>query len=178
MLRKTASPYEDLIYGSSGDENDDSYDVGITAPQLYDDDPALPVYRWGLSKVVSTDEIATILLGGNVDEARVATKVPTNVSKNTSFIIDTTKLHHDQDVQCDDLGAWHYTRTKKFGYSLDDTGAVHREDDLADNPQYELSRQFFKNKSLPSLRKIIIMARNMISSVPEDLCFIQYIFEE
>ena len=134
---------------SSGVEDDDDLpDVGIETPQLYSDDPALPVYRWGLTKGVSTD----------VDQAKVATKVPTNVSKNTSFIVDTTKLRNYQDVKCDDLGAWHYNGTKKFGYSLDDTGEIYQEDELADNPQYQLSCQFFKNKSLPSLRKIIIMA--------------------
>ncbi|CAB3977441.1 Hypothetical predicted protein [Paramuricea clavata] len=170
--------YDNFLSSSGLEDDDDLPEAGIEAPRLYGDDPAFPVFRWGLTKGVSTDEIAGILLRGNVDQAKVATKVPTNVSKNTSFIVDTTKLRNDQDVKCDDLGAWHYTGTKKFGYSLDDAGVIYREDDFADEPQYQLSRQFFKNKSLPSLRKIVVMARNMVSSLPEDLCFVQYIFED
>jgi hypothetical protein len=49
---------------------------------------------------------------------------------------------------------------------------------LENHKEYQLSRQFFKNKSLPSLRKVIITAQNVISKITSDLCFIQYIFDD
>ena len=132
---------------------DDSHDVSF-----YDDDPALPVYHWGLTKGMATDDIATVLIQEKIDQSKIAQKVPTNISKNTVFILDTTKLLHGEDMRCDDMGAWLCTGSRRFDYSVDDEGKINRETELDNQSQekpYQLNRQFFKNKSAPSVRKAI-----------------------
>ena len=79
------------------------------------------------------------------------------------------------------MGAWLCTGSRRYGYSVDDTGNVNRKiepDHQSHEKSYQLNRQFFKNKSAPSVRKIIVTAHSKISCMAMDLCFIQYIFEE
>ena len=130
---------------------------------------------------MATDDIATVLIQEKIDQSKIAQKVPTNISKNTVFILDTTKLLHGEDMRCDDMGAWLCTGSKRFDYSVDNEGKINRETELANQSQekpYQLNRQFFKNKSAPSVRKIIATVYNKISQMAKDLTFIQYIFEE
>ncbi len=43
---------------------------------------------------------------------------------------------------------------------------------------YSVQRLFYSNKSMPSLQKTVITARDAISTVPRDLAFIQYVFTD
>ena len=86
---------------------------------------------------------------------KIATRVPTCIS-NTAFVVDSTKLSNGEDIRCDDMGSWIYTGSKTFSYHFDKGGKVHRGDDLENHKEYQLSHQFFKNKSLPSLRMIVL----------------------
>ena len=150
--------------------------------RCYEGDQRLPVYKWGLTKGISTDEAAKVLLHPCVDRTHIATHVPGNVSKNTVFVVDTSKLLHVDDVKCDDLGAWHCTGSPKFYYSIDQEGKSYRHDNPDDCPAgrllYIVQRHFFNNKSLPSLRKSLISARQAASTLSQDLIIIQYIFGE
>lgn len=153
----------------------------IAESSLYKDDPALPVYQWGLMKGMCTDKVAEILIKGCIDRCKVASRVPTNVEKNTVFVVDTSKLSDKDDIKCDDLGAWTCTGSKKFAYSINETGNIRKEDETDKSFEetvsvYNVQRQFYSNKSMPSLRKTIITARDAISTVPKDLAFIQYVF--
>ena len=164
-------------------ESDEELPLGPTAElKFYDGDQRLPVYKWGLSKGMNTDEAAEILLKEPSDRTGVATRVSTNISKNSVFVVDTATLSNQADVKCDDLGAWLCTGSKKFLYSKDDKGVCHKLQDEGDCPSdhvlYKVERQFFSNKSLPSLRKSIINARQASSTSPQDLAIIQYIFTE
>ena len=163
--------------GSDSDENSDNISSEyIEKVRFYNNDPALPVYRWGLLNGLATDDVAAILLKEQIHLTKIATRVPTCISKNTAFVVDSTKLLNGEDIRCDDMGSWIYTGSKTFSYYLDEDGKVHR--DSENHKEYQLSRQFFKNKSLPSLRKVIITAQNVISKIANDLCFIQYIFSD
>ena len=164
-------------------ESDEELPLGpIAELKFYDGDQRLPVYKWGLSKGMNTDEAAEILLKECHDRTGVATRVPTNISKNSVFVVDTSTLSNKADVKCDDLGAWLCTGSKKFLYSKDDKGVCHKLEDEDDCPSgnvlYIVQRQFFNNKSLPSLRKSIINARQASSTSPQDLAIIQYIFTD
>ena len=164
-------------------ESDEELPVGpIAELKFYDGDQRLPVYKWGLSKGMNTDEAAEILLKEPSDRTGVATRVPTNNSKNSVFVVDTATVSNQADVKCDDLGAWLCTGSKKFLYSKDDKGVCHKLQDEGDCPSdhvlHIVQRQFFSNKSLPSLRKSIINARQASSTSPQDLAIIQYIFTE
>ena len=104
-------------------ESDEELPLGpIAELKFYDGDQRLPIYKWGLSKGMNTDEAAEILLKEPSDRTGVATRVPTNISKNSVFVVDTATLSNQADVKCDDLGAWLCTGSKKFLYSKDDKG--------------------------------------------------------
>ena len=83
-----------------------------TDPVFYNDDERLPVHEWGLAKEKKINEIADILLNKAGNGTNVATAIPTDVSKNTTFIIDTSHLDLLEDLRCDDLGVWHCTGVK------------------------------------------------------------------
>ena len=121
---------------------------------------------------MATDDVAASLLKEQIHLTKIATRVPTCISKNTAFVVDSTKIRSSEDIRCDDMGAWTYTGSKAFSYYIDEDGKVHRGNDSENHKEY----QFFKNKSLPSLQKVIITAQNAISKITSDLCFIQYIF--
>ena len=167
-------------FTSDSDKNSDDISSEFMKEPVcfYNNEPELPVYRWGLTNGLATDDVAAILLKEQIHLTKIATRVPTCVSKNTAFIVDSTKLSNGEDIRCDDMGAWTYTGSKAFSYYIDEDGNVHKGDNSEDHKQYQLSRQFFKNKSLPSLRKVIITAQNLTSKIANDLCFIQYIFRD
>ena len=109
-------------------------------------------------KGMCTDKVVERILKGSVNRDLVATSVPTNVENNTVFIIDTTKLSDKDDIKCDDLGAWLCTGSNKFVYTLDATGSVGKEDEVVQDRSsdedvrvYNVQRQFYSNKSMPSL---------------------------
>ena len=175
-------PLERIFVQKSGsDDSDEDLPLGVIAElRCYDGDQRLPVYKWGLTKGISTDEAANVILQPCVDITRIATAIPRNVSKNTVFVVDTSRLLHSADVRCDDLGAWQCTGSPKIHYSVDENGKCCRHDDPDDCPAgqvlYTVQRQYFSNKSLPSLRKSFISARQASSSLPQDLIIVQYIF--
>ena len=124
---------------------------------------------------MATDDIAMVLIQEKIEQSEIARKVSTNVSKNTVFVVDTTKLCDGEDMRCDDIGAWLCTGSKRFDHRVDDTGNLKRETELDSHSReklYQLNRQFFKNKSAPSVRKIIAIVRNNISQMTKDLSFI------
>ncbi len=146
--------------------------------RCYNDDPAIPVYQWGLTKGMATDHVAVTLIKENIERSKIATKVPSNVSKNTAFVVDTTKLRHEEDIKCDDMGAWECTGSKKLHYVMGETGGVCRNKTKEESQkQYELKWQSFVNTSDTSVRKIVITVHNVISDMAKDLRFIQYVFE-
>ena len=115
---------------------------------------------------------------------QMATRVPTSVKNNTVFIVDTTKLADKEDIKCDDLGAWICTGSKKFIYIVDETGGFQKEHEEVQDKFYDESVRaysvqclFYSNKSMPSLRKTVITACDVISTVPRDLAFIQYVLQ-
>ena len=140
----------------------------------------MPVYKWGMTKGISTDEAAKLLLQQCADRTYISTHVPRNISKNTVFLVDTSNLLDVADVKCDDLGAWQCTGAPKFYYSTDQDGNFHKHEDPEDCPAnqglYIIQRQYFTNKSLPSLRKSLISARLAASTMPQSLIIVQYIF--
>ena len=117
--------------GSNSDENSDGISSEyIEKVHFYNNDPALPVYRWGLTNGLATDDVAGILLKKQIHLTQIATRVPTCISKNTAFVVDSTKLHNSEDIRCDDMGAWTYTGSKTFSYHIDEDGKVHSGDYL------------------------------------------------
>ena len=153
--------------------------------RFYNNAPELPVYLWGLTNGLATDDVAAILLKEQIHLTKIATRVshltkiatrvPTCVSKNTAVIVNSQKLGNGEDIRCDDMGAWTYTGSKAFSYYIDEDGNVHKGDNSEDHKEYQLTRQCFKNKSLPSLRKVIITAQNVTKRL-QMICGLYSIF--
>ena len=147
---------------------------------LYKGDPALPVYRWGLKNGMCTDDVAELLVNRCIDRSRIATRGPTSVENNTVFIVDTSKISEKDDLKCDDSGAWECKGSKKSYYYKDEDGKLGKlaKDKLPDEQVgvFVIQRQWYRNSSMNSLQRIIITPRDSVSTVPKDLVFIQYIF--
>ena len=133
-----------------------------------------------MTEGISTEEAANILLQSCADRTLISTHIPTNISKNTVFVVDTSNLLDLDDIRCDDLGAWQCMGSPKFYYSTDQDGKCYKHEDPDDCPDsrvlYIIQCQFFSNKSLPSLRKSLITARQAATKLPQDLFIVQYIF--
>lgn len=108
-------------------------------------------------------------------------RVAQQVSKTTLFLlVDTSNIPEKDDLKCDDLGAWECKGSKKMLYSMDGDGKLTRlaKDKLPDEQVgvFVIQRQWYRNLSMDSLQRIIITARDSASTIPKDLVFIQYIF--
>ena len=98
------------------------------------------------------------------------------------FAVDTSKLLDIVDVKYDGLGARNCMGSPKFYYLIDQESKSHKHDNPDDCPTghilYIVQHQYFSNKSLPSLRKSLISARQAAATLPQDLIIVQYIFGE
>ena len=74
-------------------ESDEGLPFGpIAELKFYDGDQRLPVYKWGLSKRMNADKAAEVLLTECSDRTGMATRLPTNISKRSVFVVDTSIL--------------------------------------------------------------------------------------
>ena len=100
---------------------------------------------------------------------------PTNVSTNSCFIVDLSKLENLEDVFCDDLGAWSQSVTgKKYC-------KVHKTDSICNRViktekntpgSIEVIRRPYTNKSDEGLKKVVVCISNSNDQFP--LVFIKY----
>ena len=62
------------------------------------------------------EEICSLLMDPNLSSSKIAHAHPVRISDYVTFIIDTRKLKHKEDVKSDDMGVW-------IKYRLDDTNS-------------------------------------------------------
>ena len=125
-------------------------------PLFFDDEERLPVHEWGLGRCKNVQEAANILLI-EAPSANVSRVVPVNINKNVSFIIDTSAIDHIDDLKCDEMGSWDCVGVKSAHFRKKSAKVkkvaekkYHRED------VFKLTRRYYSNESLPSLKKIIV----------------------
>ncbi|CAB4029271.1 Hypothetical predicted protein [Paramuricea clavata] len=152
----------------------------FTKTLYYNENKSLPVYKCGLTKGISTDKVADIIINGCKESSRVASSVPTAIEKNVVFVVKTDALGDREDIKCDDLGGWTVTGSKKFLYEKKQSNVqkISIEENVSGRSVFLLRRLFYKNISLPSLRKSIVTAENLNTKEQLDLAFVQYIFTE
>ena len=105
----------------------------------------------------SIEDIVRILLNPNLD--LVCTKVPSSISSNVAFVVDTSKLEDMEDITADDMGVWKNNRV--------DTGYVRVsvvEEEIQvekcgppasrSGPTYTLKRVYRIHGTNPALRKL------------------------
>ncbi|CAB3994354.1 Hypothetical predicted protein [Paramuricea clavata] len=116
QMKVTDKPSVDLTDFSNND--------GTTVKRQRESDPALPVYRWGLTKGMCTDDVAELLVNRCINHSRIATRGPTSVENNAVFVVDRSKIPEKDDLKFDDLGAWESEGSKKLFYSMDGDGKL------------------------------------------------------
>ena len=73
----------------------------------YNEDCALPVYRWNEpNQHYSITDLAKALIGGNVSKDKVCSKQPVHICHNVSFVVDVQSLDDPQDIRADENGVW------------------------------------------------------------------------
>ena len=82
-------------------------------PEYYKQNTDLPIYENIPMDKKSVKDIVQILLNPKLDTSRVCSRVPTSISRNVSFIVDTSKLQHTDDILSDDMGVWKNNRVDK-----------------------------------------------------------------
>ena len=141
--------------GNFDPENDDSDSDppprGILHAHFYNNNPRLPVYRYGLTEGMPTKEIVKELLNVD-DDSRAATAIPSNVQHNSAFIVDTWCLDDVWDIKSDDMGSWTNQGRKKF-----------KKGTMAE--EYDTYRQSYTHCDLTSLKKYLVYLQDENGSV-------------
>ena len=119
----------------------------------YNDDPNTPVYDWATNVKTLKEVLPILLMQPNPN--KTCTRIPTSVSDDVCFLLDTTKLKCQQDWKCDDMGAWKNNGVQRQILST----PISEEEPLEENPtpcaEHSLKRIYLKNKSSPDLKKFV-----------------------
>ena len=146
-------------------ESDEGLPFGpIAELKFYDGDQRLPVFKWGLSKRMNTDKAAEILLRECSDRTGMATRLPTNISKRSVFVVDTSILCKVWRLKC------------LLVYGVEEVSIVQgRQRSMSQDggwrwlpiwPRFVHSTTaVFQHKSLPSARKSIINEYSWVNLV-------------
>ena len=160
------------ISAADSDSEDELPPSVIVTDSWYEGNEDLPVYRWGLKHGMATKEAVKVLLAA-APGPKIASTVPTSISKNVLFVVDTSKLAALTDLNCDDMGAWSCTGKKTSWFGRDEYGDV-CEVTPDDGVPYKVSRHHYVNDSLPSLKKVLLAMEK--SGETHKYALVQYIF--
>jgi hypothetical protein len=136
------------------------------AGQLYGGKDSLPVYEW-TSTIKSPVETMGALLKP-VENSMACTTVPSNISHNVSFLVNTVSLKSQNDwerFKSDDMGSWKNNGVQYYHMVMRE-GALFPVDEITaetDDRVHVLKRIYYKNKSSPDLRKIVSFLEGMIT---------------
>jgi hypothetical protein len=141
----------------------DSSDEETPKVKFLNMNPLLPIYQEGRKTGMEMIKVVELLLQPNEEDA-VALVVPTAVSMNASFVVDTNAPHviHFKNILADDLGAWATNGTKKLYFRASTkTKPVMKADEVSFKNQknhfiYRATRMYFRNKSSPDLQRIVV----------------------
>ena len=131
------------ISAADSDSEDELPPSVIVTDSWCEGNEDLPVYRWGLKHGMATKEAVKVLLAA-APGPKIASTVPTSISKNVLFVVDTSKLAALTDLKCDDMGAWSCTGKKTSWFGRDEYGDV-CEVTPDDGVPYKVSRHHYVN---------------------------------
>ncbi len=112
-MRWTFSSYANLHCSKTGTRVIESPVLcrALDVSDIYDGDTGLPVFEHipaSRRRLYSVEDILRIILKSHKNSDRVCRKVPTIVSKNVVFLVDTGYLEDASDVLSDDMGMWRH----------------------------------------------------------------------
>ena len=123
----------------------------------YNEDANIPVYDW-CSTIKSVRDILPILLKPP-ELKRTCSRVPTAVSHNVCFLLDTSKLNRHEDWKCDDMGSWRNNGVQNHLLPFEIGGSVE---------EHALRRIYLKNKSSSDLKKIVTFLEGIRLTIIHD----------
>ena len=132
--------------------------------EFYEQDPQLPIYeripssrKW----LYSIEDIVRILLNSRKTSSRLlCSKVPTSISSNVAFVVDTSKLEDAEDVMADDMGVWKNNRVDTGYVRVSTADGVITQVEKCGPPTsqsaqtYTVKRIYHNHGTNPSLRKL------------------------
>ena len=103
-----------------------------STPLIYDQDDVyfrfgrggLPIFTCLSSskkRIFTVSNLVTCLLHPRHDKRFFCRKVPTQISSNVAFIIDTSSLDNSEDIDSDDMGTWKNNKVDKSYVSVEIT---------------------------------------------------------
>lgn len=120
----------------------------ITSNYSCDDDVSTPVYSHEAPKLFVESAVEMIF---DTPSSKICSKQPINVVHSTTFVIDTSKLDHKDDVRSDDLGTWKNggVKSQYCSVTFSDVGRVKRVIKLPSKPSvmrssiYRIKRSYW-----------------------------------
>ncbi len=101
------------------------------------------------------------ILNTDLTSEIVCKKKPVGINKPATFIVDTTKLCHPDDLKADDLGSWvnKGKPSRLFDIVRDSSGIVYGANncssfDVSGNV-FRLTRMYYHHKGTPEFKKTI-----------------------
>ena len=128
------------------------------------------MFKWTREILSATTAFQTALLAP-VNLNTLYTATPRALCNDVVFLVDVSRLSHEEDMNSNDLGSWKKNGVHKVKFGMDDEGSILSLDDHDMLPPdwviYSLRRTYYKNKSSP-IRKMIffqIQGRFYIANV-------------
>jgi len=129
----------------------------------YDDNPELPVYYLGKTRVIDVWKVDKILLStGLPGSQKVATQKPVTVSRNVAFAIDNRYVKDVKDFLSDSMGVWVCTGTKTFYCSFENgrVGTAHVQNYGKQDSVFKIERRFYKTKTAEDVKRNFTVMRS------------------
>ena len=109
--------------------------------------------------IMKPTEVFDAILNTNCSSSSVCTRKPVGVNDSAVFLVDTTKLKHQDDLRADDMGSWmHKGKPVRF-YKVKrlSSGEVYdaQQCDKTDRNVYKLTRIYYHHKGTPEFRKTL-----------------------
>ena len=89
-------------------------------------DEELPIWRRGTKSLSSNEVLRYLLFEREYIKPWICQKIPLSVNRNTTFIIDLSKLLSRKDIFADDMGVWKHSDSPSqyFQVKKNDSGGL------------------------------------------------------
>uniref|UniRef100_A0A7M5V1V7 Uncharacterized protein n=1 Tax=Clytia hemisphaerica TaxID=252671 RepID=A0A7M5V1V7_9CNID len=151
--------------------------------KYYRHDVRIPIFKTYPNESYSPQSLVDLLVSRKT--RRIATKKPTKVQGNLSFIIDSTKLKNKNDWSADDLGSWENQGNSGTIVTVDENNQVldswrmnrKTKDRQKIQPgQYLFYKTYFRSRSSSDFRRTSLVVKTHDNKTL-DLVMVEYRFE-
>lgn len=118
-----------------------------------------PIYD-SFGDVMKPVDVFDAVLNTDLSSTSICTKKPVGVTDAAVFIVDTTKLRHQDDLKADDMGSWTHKGKPIHFYKVQclSSGEVYDAqlcDSTDDDRIYKLTRIYYHHKGTTEFRKTL-----------------------